>query len=99
SVGLLTTGIGKSNAAAGVAVLLALRQVEAVVNFGCGGAFPASGLETGDLAVADAEFFGDEGALTPDGFVDMEGLGLPLHSEGDRDYFNRIPCDADLLGQ
>lgn len=96
-VGLLTTGIGKANAAAASAVLLAHRPIEAVVNFGCAGAFPESGLETGDLALAEAEIFGDEGAMTPSGFLDMKALGLPLHTEGEAHYYNRLSCDGSLL--
>lgn len=95
-VGLLRTGVGKANAAASTAVLLSKMPVRVAINFGCGGAFPDAGLEVGDLALASEEVFGDEGALTPSGFFDMERLGFPLHCEGEQKYFNRVPLDAAL---
>lgn len=99
SVALLAAGIGKANAAAATAILLSHKKIDALLNFGCGGALPGSGLEVGDLALAEAEIFGDEGALTPAGFLDMEALGLPLHNETGRLYYNRLPLDSSLAGK
>ncbi|MFO7982767.1 MAG: futalosine hydrolase [Desulfuromonadales bacterium] len=99
SVVLLAAGIGKANAAAATAILLSHRKIDALLNFGCGGALPGSGLEVGDLALAEAEIFGDEGALTPTGFLDMGALGLPLHDETGLLYYNRLPGDSSLAAQ
>ena len=52
-------GIGKAAAAAATISLLQACQPEALVLFGCGGAYPNSGLNIGDLALADTEIFGD----------------------------------------
>ncbi|HKL48978.1 MAG TPA: futalosine hydrolase [Desulfuromonadales bacterium] len=99
SVVLLAAGIGKANAAAATAILLSHKKIDALLNFGCGGALPGSGLRVGDLALAEAEIFGDEGALTPGGFLDMEALGLPLHVETGQRYYNRLLCDRSLAEQ
>jgi futalosine hydrolase len=84
-------GIGKANAAAAATSLIERYHPELVVNTGCGGAYPGSGLSVGDLAVASDETFGDEGVLAPNGWMDMKDMGLPLLSEGDRLWYNSIP--------
>lgn len=96
-VGLLHCGIGKANAAAAAAVLLETVRPRAVFNLGCGGAYPDSALGIGDLAIASEEVFGDEGVVTPETFLDMEALGLPLLRRNGQSYFNRFPVDKDLL--
>ncbi len=97
SVALLHAGVGKANAAAATLALLESWQPLVVVALGCGGAYPGSGLEVGDLALATEELYGDEGSLTPAGFRDLECLGLPLLQVNQRRYYNRYPVDAKLL--
>lgn len=97
SVALMHCGVGKVNAAAATTLLLATYRPAAVIVLGCGGAFPGSGLGVGDLAVAGEEIHGDEGALTPQGFLDMEALGLPLARRGGQSYYNHYPCCPWLL--
>ncbi len=58
-------GIGKAAAAAATITLLHYCRPEALLLFGCGGAYPHSGLEIGDLALAETEIFGDEGVAHP----------------------------------
>ena len=97
NVALQHSGVGKANAAATTALLLENLRPEAVVNFGCAGAYLSSGLNTGDLILASEEIYGDEGALTPGGFLEMQSLGFPLAEYGGEKWFNRYPVDADLL--
>ena len=98
-VALQHSGVGKANAAAAAALLLDALRPEAVLCFGCAGAYPESGLKIGDLVLATEELYGDEGALTPCGFLDMQALGFPLTEAADGERrFNRFPTDPELLG-
>ncbi len=96
-IGLIHSGVGKANAAAASTSLITFKRPEVVINLGCGGAYPGSGLEVGDLALATEEVYGDEGALTPEGFLDMEALGLPMVQRKGLRLFNRYPADPALL--
>lgn len=96
-VSLLHCGVGKANAAAGTALLLETQRPEAVINFGCAGAYPGSGLQLRDLALASEELYGDEGVDTPDGFLDLEAINLPLLQRHGQRLFNRFPVDSTLL--
>ncbi len=96
-VELVLTGPGKANAAAAAACYLAGRRPEACLLFGCGGAYAGSGLRIGDLALAEAEVLLDEGSDAPEGFLDLQRLGLPLLE--DPPLFNRIPLDDRLFRQ
>ena len=55
------TGMGPVEATLRATLLLSRHQQGPVVLAGIGGAYPGSGLEIGDLAVASCEFFGDLG--------------------------------------
>lgn len=96
AVALLHTGFGKANAAAAATALQLLQRPERMLQLGCGGAFAGSGLAPGDLALATAEIFGDEGVITPDGFLDLETLNYPLLRRGTARYYDRFPVDAAL---
>lgn len=96
-VALQHSGVGKANAAAAAALLLDRLQPEAVLCFGCAGAYQSSGLRVGDLILATEEVYGDEGASVADGFLDMQALGLPLAERGSEQWFNRFPADPELL--
>jgi len=94
---LALSGVGKANAARATTLLLERHTPDAVLLIGCGGAYPDSGLACGDLAVAEGEIFGDEGAMTSQGFLDLEQLNLPLLENGSARYFNRVPCSRQLI--
>jgi futalosine hydrolase len=88
---LSVSGVGKVNAAAAVALLLDRFHPSLLVNCGCGGAYAASGLELGHLAIASSESYGDEGVETPDGWQDLDAMGIPLVSREGSRCFNEIP--------
>lgn len=90
-VAICVGGVGKTNAAAACAVMIERMQPGLVINTGCAGAYPGSGLVVGDLAVASNEVFGDEGVLTAAGWLDMKELKLPLLARGNRRYYNELP--------
>ncbi len=84
-------GVGKINAAAATAALIERHHPRLVINTGCAGAYPGSGLAIGDLAVATNELLGDEGVLTSAGWHDTEFMGMPLCVRGKRKFHNDIP--------
>lgn len=84
-------GVGKANAAAAATALIERHRPGLVIITGCGGAYPGSGLSVGGLAVASDELFADEGAETPDGWLDLRAMQLPLYTQGTQHYYNTIP--------
>jgi futalosine hydrolase len=94
---LLHSGVGKAGAAAAATVMLEFCRPTVVLVLGCGGAYPGSSLDVGDLALATEEVYGDEGVLTPEGFRDLEELGFPTVERNGRRFFNRFAADPDLL--
>lgn len=96
TVGIATTGIGTANAAGSCALLLHQLQPAAVIVCGCGGAYHASGLKVGDLALARTEIYADTGAITPNGFLSMRDLDLPLLIHKHIPYYNHFPVSNTL---
>jgi futalosine hydrolase len=94
---VLAAGMGKTNAAHGLTVLLERVPARGVIGFGVGGAYPGSGLGVGDLALAASESYGDEGAATPDGWISTREIGIPLLERGGERTFNDLPLDADRV--
>jgi futalosine hydrolase len=88
---LALTGIGKINAAATTAWLIDRFCPSLIINTGCAGAYPGSGLAIGEIALAESEILGDEGVLSPLGWEPLDAIGIPsLEREGVR-YFNEFP--------
>jgi futalosine hydrolase len=90
------SGMGKTNAAHSVTVLIEKFSPSCIVNFGIGGAYPSSGLRVGDIAVAEKEVYADEGVLLKDGLHSFEITGIPLLKVRGRKYFNEFPADKRL---
>jgi len=85
------TGIGKTNTAAALGVILERYTPPLLIDVGCGGAYGASGLVVGDLAVASAEVYGEEGVQTPAGWESLETIGIPQLERGGSRFFNEFP--------
>lgn len=75
---VLLAGMGKTNAAQALTALLEGHPVAGVIGFGVGGAYPGSGPETGGLALASREVYGDEGVLAPGEWLSTREMGIPL---------------------
>ena len=90
------SGMGKTNAAHAVTVLIEKFSPSCIVNFGIGGAYPSSGLKVGDIAVAAKEVYADEGVMLKDGLHSLEATGIPLLKIRGRRYFNEFPADKRL---
>ena len=87
---VLCTGVGAVNAAHAVTMAIARQRPDGIVVCGVGGAYPGSGLGVGDVACAADECYGDLGAATPTGFLDMKALGFPL-VRGAVPIYNELP--------
>ena len=92
TVAHIQTGVGPVNAAHAVTRFLMENSVGALIVCGVGGAYPGSGLTTASVVCADSETYGDLGAESPDGFLDMQALGFPVVG-GPNPLFNRLPLD------
>jgi futalosine hydrolase len=90
---IVRTGVGPVNAAHAVTLFLATTGARAIVVCGVGGAYPSSGLDVGDVVCAASECYGDLGATSPSGFLDMKALGFPV-VEAPSPLFNEIPMQV-----
>jgi len=93
----LASGIGKTNASHSTTILIKNFSPKIIVNFGVGGAYPSSGLKTGDIAVAEKEIYGDEGVCLKDGFHTSEVIGIPFLVKDRKRYFNEFTLDKKLF--
>ena len=82
-LGVQSIGVGKVASAVRCADLIRNRgNVRAVLLFGVAGAFPArhrdsdSPVKISDLAIVSHDQLGDEGVVTPDGFLDLGAMQL-----------------------
>jgi futalosine hydrolase len=92
-VAIVRTGVGPVNAAHAVTLFLAQADARCIVVCGVGGAYPSSGVHVGDVVCAASECYGDLGATSPSGFLDMKTLGFPV-VEGPAPLFNEIPMQV-----
>ncbi|GFO69381.1 futalosine hydrolase [Geomonas limicola] len=96
---LAVTGIGKVNAACAATLVVERCAPRLLINTGCGGAMAGSGLVVGDLAVASAECFPEEGVQTPQGWRGLDLIGIPAAVRGDARIFNEVPLAAGAAHQ
>lgn len=92
-------GMGKTNAAQATTALLERTALSGLIGFGVAGAYHRSGLAVGDLAIATAEIYGDEGVAAPTGWMSTEGIGIPLLEGAPRRYFNEFSVDNALAAR
>lgn len=96
---LAASGIGKVNAAVTATLLADKLRPRLLVNTGCGGAYVGSDLHVGDLAVATAEIYGDEGVLTVDGWHTLEIIGIPAVERKGNRYSNEFPLSMQAVAK
>jgi futalosine hydrolase len=93
SLAIVRTGVGPVNAAHAATLFLSKTGAREVVVCGVGGAYPSSGLQVGDVVCAETECYGDLGATSPSGFLDMKALGFPV-VDGPAPLFNELPMQV-----
>ena len=81
-VPVLCTGVGAVNAAYTLTRFLERQRAQAVIVCGIAGAYPRAfsegGLNIGSVVCAETECYGDLGANSAGGFLDMQALGFPV---------------------
>ncbi len=90
----IISGIGTANASAVAALVAQLFAPQLMITTGCAGAYPECGMEIGDLALATAEIFADEGVAIPEGWRPLEQIGIPLLERNGIRHFNEIPLST-----
>ncbi len=98
AVRLIETGIGLVNTAQTLTSALGLGIPELVVHFGVAGAYGGSGLDIGDVGIAECEIYGELGVRTAEGWQGAEIIGIPTARIGTDDYYNHFAADIDLVG-
>jgi futalosine hydrolase len=93
-VPVLCTGVGAVNAAYSLTRFLEREGAREVILCGIAGAYPCAfeegGLSIGSVACAETECYGDLGAQSANGFLDMQALGFPVIA-GEKPVFNTLP--------
>ena len=100
-VPVLYTGVGAVNAAYTLTRYLEREPTRAVIVCGIAGAYPmafASGLGMGSVVCAESECYGDLGAHSATGFLDMQALGFPVIA-GPQPVYNVLPMQIFPVAQ
>ncbi len=92
----IISGIGKVNSAIAATMVTERFSPHIIISSGTGGAYPSSGLKTGEIAIAEKEVYGDEGVMTKKGFYDMRYLGIPLIKRRKR-FYNELPVSKRYM--
>ena len=95
---LVVTGVGPVNAAHAVTMAATQLKPTEIMVCGVGGSYPGSGLQVGDVVCAGMECYGDLGASSPTGFLDMKALGFAVVSSPEPLY-NDLPMQILPLDQ
>ena len=93
NISFAATGAGKVSAAISTLELIRQLRPDWIIQLGCAGAYPGSGLGIADVAIANVEIFADEGVETPEGFLSMRDLELPQAARDGELIFNEVPVD------
>lgn len=94
---LVISGIGKSNAASAATYIINKLSPDLLILFGIAGAYPSSGLSIRDVAIAEREFYGDEGIIMRDGFHTLDFIGIPLLKKGNNKFFNEFSFSKRII--
>jgi futalosine hydrolase len=89
-VPVVCTGVGAVNAAYALTRYLDREQVEGIVVCGIAGAYTGAGIPVESVVCAESECYGDLGADSPGGFLDMQALGFPVVG-GVNPLYNLLP--------
>lgn len=74
---LCISGIGMVNAAIVATRIIDAYSPSMIISIGIGGAYRNSGLDIGDIALAETEIYGDTGIIMNGDFQDLKTIGLP----------------------
>lgn len=85
-------GVGPAAAAFSAQRWIAALAPERLILAGIGGAFPQSALKPGQIHQAESEVFADLGFQTPERFVNLDAMGLPVLQQGMKTLGCTYPC-------
>ncbi|MEO0899765.1 MAG: futalosine hydrolase [Bacteroidota bacterium] len=86
---LMHTGIGMVNTAFHLGSYLSHHEPELMINFGIAGSFEPH-ISLGEVVEIREDIFGEMGANSPRGYLDMEKLGFSIMEKNGQRYFNRL---------
>lgn len=94
---LASSGVGKVNASIAVAMLARGNEPLDIINIGLCGSLPCGdgAPSIGDIVLASASIYADEGVATPGGFLHLHQVGFPIG--GPAFAGSSITPDPDLL--
>ena len=95
---LAHSGVGQTAMAIRLTRLLENYPCSAVLLCGCGGSYPGSGLQIGDLALAGEELHGDLGVATAETFIPLNQLDIPQNRQLMPPLQQSFNLDSPLLG-
>jgi len=98
-VALVIGGVGKVNTAHAVTLALSLTKPERIVMVGCAGAYRHMGAKIGDVVLVEKEIYGDEGAITQNGWRSIEEMNLPTVKKKNKIYYHIFPLDETLVAE
>jgi futalosine hydrolase len=87
---VLVTGVGAVNAAIALTRFLERHSARAILSCGIGGTYPGAALQLASAVWAESECYGDLGAASAGGFLDMRALGFPVIA-GASPIYNTLP--------
>lgn len=96
---LFATGPGMINTAQALTAAIAFHPPALIIQTGCAGAFPQSGLGIGDVGIATCEIDIQTGLESPEGAPLPEELPFPILKKGFAEYKNRYPLSDVLVGE
>lgn len=96
---LASSGVGKVNASIAVAKLACGAEQVDIINIGLCGSLPCGDQapSIGDVVLATASIYADEGVATPGGFLHLHQMGFPIGVPAFPG--SSITPDPDLLGR
>lgn len=96
-VRLLVTGPGMVNTAQALTAAIEAHRPCLIIQTGCAGAFPQSGIHIGDVAVATEETDIHTGLESVSTTGEVDELPFSLLKTGTREFKNRFPVNAGLV--
>ncbi len=94
---IVPSGIGMTNAAVCATALFEDFGVGTLISVGIGGAYEASGIKPGDVAIATEEVYADMGVCYDDRIGPLDEIDIPLLLKDGSGYFNCWPVSKRML--
>ncbi len=94
---LIHTGIGMVNTSFHLGSYLSHHEPDLMVHFGIGGSYKTE-FQIGDVVELKSDTFGEMGANSPKGFMDLRQMGFTLMKKEEKIYYNTLKSPYDWNG-